>query len=59
MELFDFNKNKLKIKLNEMLGARDWQCNILEELINMKETSLEANLERNEINSILDYVSII
>ena len=57
LELFDFNKNKLKNKLNEKTGKGDWQYNILEELMNMKETSLEANLDITDIKTLIDYIS--
>ena len=49
--------NKLRNKLNEKIGKGDWQYNILEELMNMKETSLEANLDITEIKTLIDYVS--
>ena len=57
LELFDFNKNKLKNKLKEKTGIGDWQYNLLEELMNMKETSLEANLDITELKTLIDYVS--
>ena len=57
LKLFDFNKNKLKNKLNEKTGKGDWQYNILEELLNMKETRLEANLDITETKILIDYIS--
>ena len=57
LELFNFNKNKLKNELNEKTGKGDWQYNILEELMNMEETILEENLDITEIKTLIDYVS--
>ena len=37
LELFSFNKNKLKIKYNEKIVIKDWQCNIIEELMYIRE----------------------
>ena len=54
--MFD-NKTKLKNKLNEKTGKGDWQYNILEELLNMKETRLEANLDITETKILIDYIS--
>ena len=59
LELFGFNKNKLKSKLHEKMGKGDWQYNILEEVMNMKETSLEANLDITEIRALIENVSIV
>ena len=59
LELFSFNKNKLKSRLNEKLGNKDGQCNIVEELMYMRETGLKANLDRKEISTMLNIVSII
>ena len=57
LELFSFNKNKLKIKLKEMTGIKDWQCNMIEELMYMRESYLEANLDRGEIYTMLENIS--
>ena len=57
LELFSFNKNKLKIKLKEKAGIKDWQCNMIEELMYMRESYLEANLDRGEIYTMLEYIS--
>ena len=61
LELFSFNKNKLKIKLKEKIGIKDWQYNIIEELIYMRDSYLEANLDRtrSEIYTILENISTI
>ena len=53
------HKNKLKININEKIGIKYWQCNIIEELMNVKESCLEAILERREINTMLENVSIL
>ena len=58
LELFSFNKNKLKIKLKEKTGIKDWQCNMIEELMYMRESHLEANLDRVEIYTMLENISI-
>ena len=59
LELFSFNKNKLKIKLKEKTGIKDWQCNMIEELMYMRELYLEANLDRGEteIYTMLENIS--
>ena len=36
LELFSFNKDKLKMKLKEKIEIQDWQCNIIEELMYMR-----------------------
>ena len=59
-ELFSLNKNKLKTKLNEKIGEKDWQCNIVEELLYMRESGLVTKyLDRAEINTMLNEVSIL
>ena len=57
LELFSFNKNKLKIKLKEKTVIKDWQCNLIEELMYMRESYLEANLDRGEIYIMLENIS--
>ena len=59
LELFSFNKNKLKIKYNEKIGIKDWQCNIIEELMHIREHYLENNLDRGELSTMLENVSIL
>ena len=59
LELFSFNKNKLKIKYNEKIGIKDWQCNIIEELMHIREHYLENNLDRRELSTMLENVSIL
>ena len=59
-ELFSLNKNKLKTKLNEKIGEKDWQCNIVEELLYMRESGLVTKyLDRAEIITMLNEVSIL
>ena len=43
--------------IKEKTGKGDWQYNLLEELMNMKETSLETNLDITELKTLIDYVS--
>ena len=57
LELFSYNKNKLKIKLEEKTGIKDWQCKMIEELLYMRESYLEANLDRGEIYTMLENIS--
>ena len=59
-ELFSLNKNKLKIRLNERIEEKDWQFNIVEELMYLRESGLETKyLDRAEINTMLNNVSIL
>ena len=41
LKWFSFNKNKLKNKYNKKIGIKDWQCNIFEELMYIREHYLE------------------
>ena len=59
LELFSFNKDKLKIKLNEKIGIKDWQCCIIVELMNIREYYLETNLDKRELYTMFENVSII
>ena len=52
--LFFFYKNNLKMKFNENIGIKDRQCNIIEELKYMRESYLEANLDKREICTMLE-----
>ena len=54
LEMFSLNKSKLKNILNSMKGEKDWQSNIIEELLNMREDSLSANLNKEEIQIMLN-----
>ena len=56
-DLFNINKNQLKQTLNEKKGVKDWQCNLVEELLTMREHNLEANLDNKEIKFMLENVS--
>ena len=55
-ELFNINKNQLKLTLNGKKGVKDWQCNLVEELLTMREHNLEANLDIKEIKFMLENV---
>ena len=56
--MFYFNNiNKLKIKLKEKTGIKDWQCNMIEELMYIGESYLEADLDRGEIYTMLENIS--
>ena len=46
------------MKLKEKTGIKDWQCNMIEELMYMRESHLEANLDRVEIYTMLENISI-
>ena len=59
LELFSLNKNKLKTKYNEKIGIKDWQCNIVEELMYVREYYLENNLDKRELCTMLENVSIL
>ena len=56
LELFSFNKNKLKTKYNEKIGIKDWQCNMVEELMYVREHYLENNLHKRELHTMLENV---
>ena len=59
LELFSFNKNKLKTKYNEKIGKKDWQCKMVEELMYVREHYLENNLDKRELYTMLENVSIL
>ena len=56
--MFSLNKNKIKCKMNEKLGTNDWHCNMIEELMNIRETNLTTILDRNEANYMLNDICI-
>ena len=58
-DLFNINKNQLKLTLNEKKGVKHWQCNLVEELLTMREHNLEANLDNKEIKFMLENVSCL
>ena len=54
-----FNKNKLKSKYIEKIAIKDWQCNMIEELMYVSEHYLENNLDKRELCTMLKNVSIL
>ena len=40
-----------------MKGVKDWKCNILEELLFMRDNSLMANLNNMEIRAMLNQIT--
>ena len=52
--MFSLNKNKIKCKMNEKLGTKDWRCNMIEELMNIRESTLTTFLDRIEANYMLN-----
>ena len=57
--MFSTNKTKLKNALNKNKGKKDWQCNILEELLSMREYSHTANLDKKEIETMIYEIACV
>ena len=43
--------------MNNIKVERDWKCDILEELLSMRDNSLIANLNKMEIQIMLDQIA--
>ena len=43
--------------MNNIKEVKDWKCDILEELLSMRDNSLIANLNRMEIQTMLDLIA--
>ncbi|CAL4185018.1 unnamed protein product, partial [Meganyctiphanes norvegica] len=58
-DLFSINKSKLKNILNNLKGEKDWQCNMLDELLSMRDGTVttDLDLKYNEIKYMLNQVS--
>ncbi|CAL4129905.1 unnamed protein product, partial [Meganyctiphanes norvegica] len=58
-DLFSINKSKLKNILNNLKGEKDWQCNMLDELLSMSDGNVttDLDLKYNEIKYMLNQVS--
>ena len=57
--MFSSNKSKLKNILNSMKGEKDGQSKIIEELLYMREDSLTANLNKEEIQIMLNEIAFV
>ena len=51
-DIFSLNKNVLKKTLYNMKGEKDWQCNLIEELLSMRDGTVTTDLEDLEMNDI-------
>ena len=47
------------MKINEKIGIKDWQYNRVEELMYVRKHYLENNLDKRELCTMLENVSIL
>ena len=56
-DLFNLNKSQIKLIFESKSDEIDWRCNFIRELLSIRENQLSADFRKNEINTMLDYVS--
>ena len=56
VNILSLNKGMLRQIFQDMIGEKDWQCNIIEELMSMREDNNTAPLNSYEIGVMLDQV---
>ena len=56
-ELFNLTKLGLKHKINSKIEEPDWQCGIIKELLQMRDTQSVSNLSYEEIKLMLDRIT--
>ena len=55
--IHSLKKCRIKQIMNNIKEVKDWKCDILEELLSMRDNSLIANLNRMEIQTMLDQIA--
>ena len=56
-ELFNLTKLGLKHKIHCKIEEPDWQCGIIKELLQMRDTQSVSNLSYEEIKLMLDRIT--
>ena len=56
-DILSLKKCKIKQSMNNIKEEKDWKCDILEELLYMRDNSLIANLNKMEIQIMLDQIA--
>ena len=56
-DLFSLNKGQIRLLFENKSGEADWRCNLIKELLSIQENQLYVDLNKTEINKMLDYVS--
>ena len=56
-DILSLKKCRIKQIMNNIKEVKDWKCDILEELLSMRDNSLIANLNRMEIQTMLDQIA--
>ena len=56
-DLFSLNKGQIRLRFENKSGEADWRCNFIKELLSIRENQLYVDLNKTEINKMLDYIS--
>ena len=56
-DLFSLNKGRIRLLFENKSGEADWRCNLIMELLSIRENQLYVDLNKTEINIMIDYVS--
>ena len=57
MNLFSMDKSDIKKIIKDSTPEPDWRCNIIKELLSLRENQIVCNLDQTEINEMLCYIS--
>ena len=57
MDLFSMDKSNVKKIIRNSIPEPDWRCNIIKELLSLRENQIVCNLDQTEINEMLLYIS--
>ena len=56
-DIFSLKKCNIRQIIDSIKEERDWKCDILEELLFMRDNSLIANLDKMEIQTMLNQIA--
>ena len=51
------DKSNVKEIIKNSIPEPDWRCNIIKELLSLRENQIVCNLDQTEINEMLLYIS--
>ena len=57
IDIFSMDKNDVKKMIKCSILEPDWRCNIIKELLCLRENQSFCNLDQAEINEMLYYIS--
>ena len=56
-DILNLNKSQIRLIFGSKFGEIDWRCYFIRELLSIRENQLSIDLNKNEINIMLDYLS--